>query len=140
MKAAPCSCLVAMNFIFELIKEIIMSSFSSPGTPNMYSTSSFSRHLINKSDAFILFFISGYFFEFLFLLNFLNNCALLSFCDYFCNVILMLQLMFLLLTQRIILKFFNQLKNNFNKHLSLLYSQIPLSRDATAPFQSRSSL
>ena len=30
------------------------SAFSSPGTPKMYSTPSFSMHLTNRSDAFIV--------------------------------------------------------------------------------------
>src|SRR5947208_9356198 len=53
MKAADCSCLVKMNLILESSNDIIRSAFSSPGNPKMYSTSSASRHLTNRSDVFI---------------------------------------------------------------------------------------
>ena len=52
-KAAACSCRQSTKSIGELIREIIRSAFSSPGTPKIRSTPSFSRHLTNKSDAFI---------------------------------------------------------------------------------------
>src|SRR5659263_679651 len=54
MKAAPCSCRVTMNFIFDLERESRMSSISSPGTPNIYDTPSFSRHFTKRSLPFIL--------------------------------------------------------------------------------------
>ena len=52
INAADCSCRVIMNCIFDFNKDIIMSAFSSPGIPKMYSTPSASRHFTNRSDAF----------------------------------------------------------------------------------------
>src|SRR3989304_7920085 len=50
MNAAPCSCLVVINFIPEDIMESTSSSVSSPGMPKIYLTPSVSRHFANKSD------------------------------------------------------------------------------------------
>src|SRR3989304_9535918 len=50
MNAAPCSCLVVINFIPEDIMESTSSTVSSPGIPKIYLTSSVSRHFANKSD------------------------------------------------------------------------------------------
>ena len=55
IKAAACSCLTRTNFIVsESASEIIRSAFSSPGKPKMYSTPSFSKHSMKRSDAFIV--------------------------------------------------------------------------------------
>src|SRR5271157_4522052 len=37
----------------EVLSDSIRSSVSSPGSPNMYSTPSFSRHFTKRSEAFI---------------------------------------------------------------------------------------
>src|SRR5262245_18316963 len=53
MNAAACSCRHSTNWIFpESWSEIIKSAFSSPGSPKMRFTPSFSRHFTNRSDAF----------------------------------------------------------------------------------------
>src|ERR1700733_12554650 len=52
MKAAPCSCRVRISLIEELRKLSTTSRFSSPGTPKMRSTPSFSRAATNKSEPF----------------------------------------------------------------------------------------
>ena len=55
MKAAPCSCRVVMNVMLVLWEmESTIWSVSSPGTPKMYSTPSFSRHRVKRSAAFML--------------------------------------------------------------------------------------
>ena len=51
--AAPCSCLVRTNLIEESSRASMTWAFSSPGTPKMWVTPSFSRHLANSSAAFI---------------------------------------------------------------------------------------
>src|SRR3989337_2554692 len=43
-----------MNFIFDLERESRISSISSPGTPNICDTPSFSRHFTKRSLPFIL--------------------------------------------------------------------------------------
>src|SRR5215831_12899236 len=55
MKAAPCSCRVVMNLMGLSINASMISTFSSPGTPKIYSTPSFSRHFTNSSAAFMSF-------------------------------------------------------------------------------------
>src|SRR3954454_794892 len=52
MKAAPCSCRVRISLIEELRKLSTTSRFSSPGTPKMRSTPSFSSAATNKSEPF----------------------------------------------------------------------------------------
>src|SRR5262249_4048639 len=44
-----------MNLIALSSKASMISTFSSPGTPKMYSTSSFSKHFTNSSAAFMSF-------------------------------------------------------------------------------------
>src|SRR5712675_2224337 len=50
MKAAPCSCRVRISLIEELRRLSTTSRFSSPGTPKMRSTPSFSSAATSKSD------------------------------------------------------------------------------------------
>src|SRR5438552_3564627 len=50
MNAAPCSWRVKINLIDELRRLSTTSRFSSPGTPNIRSTPSFSSAATNKSD------------------------------------------------------------------------------------------
>src|SRR3954463_10342045 len=50
MKAAPCSCRVKISLIDELRRLSTTSRFSSPGTPKIRSTPSFSSAATNKSD------------------------------------------------------------------------------------------
>src|SRR5450631_3995795 len=50
MKAAPCSWRVRMSLIDELRKLSTTSRFSSPGTPKMRSTPSFSSAATRRSD------------------------------------------------------------------------------------------
>src|SRR6476660_3124234 len=50
MKAAPCSCRVRISLIDELRRLSTTSRFSSPGTPKIRSTPSFSSAATNKSD------------------------------------------------------------------------------------------
>src|SRR3979411_2376357 len=52
MKAAPCSCRVRTSLIEELRRLSTTSRFSSPGTPKMRSTPSFSSAATNKSEPF----------------------------------------------------------------------------------------
>src|SRR3954464_10507011 len=52
MKAAPCSCRVRISSIEELRRLSTTSRFSSPGTPKMRSTPSFSSAATNKSEPF----------------------------------------------------------------------------------------
>src|SRR5258708_22246532 len=52
MKAAPCSCRVRISSIEELRKLSTTSRFSSPGTPKMRSTPSFSSAATSKSEPF----------------------------------------------------------------------------------------
>src|SRR4051812_34756624 len=52
MKAAPCSCLVRISLIEELRRLSTTSRFSSPGTPKIRSTPSFSSAATNKSEPF----------------------------------------------------------------------------------------
>ena len=54
MNAAPCSCRVSTKrMLSDASSDIMKSAFSSPGTPKMYSMPSASRHLTNRSDAFM---------------------------------------------------------------------------------------
>jgi hypothetical protein len=55
MKPAPCSWRVRIKRMLEFFNEFSKSRFSSPGTPKMYWTPSFSSAFTNKSDAFIRF-------------------------------------------------------------------------------------
>src|SRR6266567_4350047 len=50
MKAAPCSWRVRISLIDELRRLSTTSRFSSPGTPKIRSTPSFSSAATNKSD------------------------------------------------------------------------------------------
>src|SRR6516164_5669490 len=50
MKAAPCSWRVRINLIFELRKLSTTSRFSSPGTPKIRSTPSFSNAATSRSE------------------------------------------------------------------------------------------
>src|SRR5580658_8898414 len=52
MNAAPCSWRVKINLIDELRRLSTTSRFSSPGTPKMRSTPSFSSAATSKSDPF----------------------------------------------------------------------------------------
>ncbi|KJZ96208.1 hypothetical protein ClosIBUN13A_CONTIG167g02591 [Clostridium sp. IBUN13A] len=52
INAAPCSCLVVINFIDESRKAFITSRFSSPGIPKIYSTPSSSKHFTNNFAVF----------------------------------------------------------------------------------------
>ena len=54
MKAAPCSCRAAMNRICESTSEFKTSSVSSPGTPKIHCTPSFSRQRSSSSDPFMI--------------------------------------------------------------------------------------
>src|SRR3954452_8678108 len=55
MNPAPCSCRVRINFTFEERERLSRKSrFSSPGTPNIYSTPSSSRHWMNRSEALVI--------------------------------------------------------------------------------------
>ena len=54
MKAAPCSCRAATNWICESTSEFKTSSVSSPGTPKIHCTSSFSRQRSSSSDPFMI--------------------------------------------------------------------------------------
>src|ERR1700676_577633 len=53
MKAAPCSWWVVTKVIGLSSSASMMSIFSSPGTPKMYSTPSFSRHFTNSCASVI---------------------------------------------------------------------------------------
>jgi hypothetical protein len=55
MNPAPCSWRVRIKRMLEFFNEFSKSRFSSPGTPKMYWTPSFSNAFTNKSDAFISF-------------------------------------------------------------------------------------
>ena len=55
MNPAPCSWRVIIKRMLEFVNEFSKSRFSSPGTPKMYWTPSFSNAFTNKSDAFISF-------------------------------------------------------------------------------------
>src|SRR5690348_5251494 len=50
MKAAPCSCRVSTSLIEEFLRLSTMSRFSSPGTPKMRSTPSFSSAATIRSE------------------------------------------------------------------------------------------
>src|SRR5450432_2545700 len=50
MKAAPCSCRVKISLIEDFRKLSTTSRFSSPGTPKMRSTPSFSSAATRRSD------------------------------------------------------------------------------------------
>jgi hypothetical protein len=52
MKAAACSCRVRISLIFDVRSDSTTSRFSSPGTPKMRSTPSFSSALTRRSDPF----------------------------------------------------------------------------------------
>src|SRR6516165_5730058 len=52
MKAAACSCRVRTSSIFELRSDSTTSRFSSPGTPKIRSTPSFSRAATRRSEPF----------------------------------------------------------------------------------------
>src|SRR5215213_11318831 len=54
MKAAPCSWRVRISLIDELRRLSTTSRFSSPGTPKIRSTPSFSSAATNKSDPFAI--------------------------------------------------------------------------------------
>src|SRR6516225_756460 len=53
MKAAACSCRVTISSILEPCNDSTTSRFSSPGTPKIRSTPSFSRALTRRSEPFI---------------------------------------------------------------------------------------
>src|SRR6516162_3378866 len=55
MKAAACSCRVRTSSIFELRSDSTTSRFSSPGTPKIRSTPSFSNAATNRSEPFTMF-------------------------------------------------------------------------------------
>src|SRR5579859_6575836 len=55
MKPAPCSCRVRISLILvERDRLSRKSRFSSPGTPNTYSTPSSSRQAIKRSEALVI--------------------------------------------------------------------------------------
>ena len=54
MKAAACSCRVRTSSIEDFLRLSTTSRFSSPGTPKMRSTPSFSSAATRRSDAFFM--------------------------------------------------------------------------------------
>jgi hypothetical protein len=50
MNAADCSCRVTTSSILEVRSDSTVSRFSSPGTPKIRSTPSFSSAATNKSE------------------------------------------------------------------------------------------